>query len=212
MHLPIRAGALSLAATIVLAAAACSSSDTPPSGAASTGTQTGSASGSNAATAGDPCALITAADVKTALKQTVSDTDRYESIKDDTGTTTRCALTTDGKPLSGSGFDMLSELASGFTGQPLTSQPAASVGVILLTRTAPYDASAGDVDKLPPGSKTIAGVGSFALVLGVPAGGPGGIGFAQANPTTVVVVYDLEDRVVPAADMETLLRAVVARV
>ena len=117
-------------------------------------------------------------------------------------------MLTDGKPMTGAIFDNLSTIASGFTGKDLTNQSAANVGVIVVSGTAPYDASAGDTAKLPPGSKTIAGVGTFAVVLAVPAGG---IGFAQTSPTQMVVVYDLEDRSVPTAQMETLLRAAVSR-
>ena len=206
----VRVVALALAAGSVLLASACSANEpsaaTPATGAPSPAS---SASGGQAATTADPCALVTAADIKTAFGQTVSDTERYETTTDETGTTARCALITDGKPTTGAVFDDLSTLTSGFTGKALTSQPGASVGVILVTGTAPYDASAGDIAKLPTGSKTIAGLGTFAVVLAVPAGG--GIGFAQTSPTEMVVVYDLEDRVVPAAQVEALLRTAVSR-
>jgi hypothetical protein len=81
------------------------------------------------------------------------------------------------------------------------------VGVVLVTRTTPFDAADGDTSKFPSGSKTLTGVGTFAVVLGSPTGG---LGFAQTGPAELVVVYDAEDRAVGSGQMEALLRAAVS--
>jgi hypothetical protein len=71
------------------------------------------------------------------------------------------------------------------------------------------DVAAFETAKLPPGSKVLSGVGVFAVVMGLP--GSGAVGYALASPARGVLMYDLEDRRVPADQVEKLLRAAVSR-
>jgi hypothetical protein len=208
-----RGAGVTMAAVAALAGSACSGgadgAPTPTTSAApvSADLAGGPASAQAETAQSGPCGLLTAADVKTALGQAVRDLQRYETVSDDTGTIERCAFLTDGTPLGGPALDNLSMVATGFTGQDMPILTTANVGVIRITRTAPYDAAQGDTGKLPDGSKTLTGVGSFAMVLGV--SGSGGIAFAQTGPTGMLVVYDSEDRTIAAAQMEALLRSAV---
>jgi hypothetical protein len=218
MHVPIwvRSAVLTVAALAVLTSAACATSVTSapfapsaPSVAAGVSVAPVGPSGGEALASGDPCALVTAAEVNGTLSQTVTDTQRPEAWSDEVSITRECALATDGKPLSGAGFDALSTLVSGFTGEPLTNPSSAMVGVRVTTRSQPFDAANGDTDKLPLGSKVIDKLGTFAVVVGVSGGG--GLAFAQTSPTKTVVLYDVADRKVSVAQMEALLRLVVPR-
>lgn len=161
--------------------------------------------------AGDPCALVTPADVRAAFGQTVTAISRLDVEADaDGGTSQPCALATDGVPLSGTDFSAVSTAASGFTGQRLSDEPAtAAIGVRLMIKSGPLDVAAFEPEKFPAGSKVLSGVGVFAVVVGLP--GSGAVGYALASPTRGVLVYDLEDRRVPADEIEKLLRAAVSR-
>jgi hypothetical protein len=204
----VRVVVVALAAVAVSTAAACSGSGSDQNATPTVGATAVSAPTDEPGYGENPCASLTADDVRSALGQTVSDTQRYETTSDDTATVQRCALVTDGKPLAGTAFTNLSALATGFTGGDLPGHQAAAVGVILVTRTAPFNAADGDTSKFPAGSTTITGVGTFAVVLASPTGG---VGFAQTSPTVLVVVYDAEDRAVPESQMEALLRAAAAK-
>jgi hypothetical protein len=160
---------------------------------------------------GDPCALVTPEDVAAAFGQKVTAIVRLDIETDaDGGTSQQCALATDGVPLSGPDFSAVSTAVSGFTGKQFSGEPAtAAIGIRLMIKSGSVDPAAFETEKFPAGSKVLSGVGVFAVVLGLPS--PGAVGYALASPTRGVLVYDLEDRRVPAGETEKLLRAAVSR-
>ena len=168
-------------------------------------------SGAAAMPAGDPCALITPDDVRSAFRQTVTAIARLDVDTDDDGTVIQqCALATDGVPLAGADFMAVSNAVSGFTARRLSEEPAtAAIGLSLVVRSTSVDPGAFEVDKFPPGSSVVPGLGVFAVVMGMT--GAGGVAYVLTSPTKGIVIYDLEDRQVPAAEMEKLLRAAAAR-
>src|SRR5262249_4304686 len=104
----------------------------------------------------------------------------------------------------------VSAAASGFTGGHLTGEPAtAAMGGRLMIKSQPVDVAAFGPEKVPPGAKILQGGGGFGVVCGRPGSGAGGLSLGE--PTRGVLIYDLEDRRVPADQVEKLLRAAVSR-
>jgi hypothetical protein len=202
----------------LLAVGACTAADTPGTGqggtattAAATPTPGPTVAGEAAGAAGDPCALVTPADVQAAFGQKVLGIRRLAvDTSDDDRIAQECDLTTDGTPMSAVEFVGLSTVASGFTGKQLSTEPVtALVGICLMRLKTPIDPNNLDVEKLPDGAKVLPGVGIFAMVLDLSTGS---LGYAIASPTKAVIIYDADGRAVPEDGMEKLMRAAVARV
>jgi hypothetical protein len=216
MVLGIRRATVVLVTVAGFVLAACSPERPPAADAGAAATAPGGASnpdvsGATPMASGDPCALVTPADVRATFGQTVTAIARLDVETDADGATSQlCALATDGVPLSGPDVSAVSAVASGFTGGHLTDELAtAAIGVRLMIKSQPVDVAAFETEKFPPGSKVLSGVGVFGVVLGLP--GSGAVGYALASPTRGVLIYDLEDRRVPADQVEKLLRAAVSR-
>lgn len=204
----------------LLALAACGPNDTPSQtqSQASSGTtapsqtppsDTGAVTGEPVGPVGDPCALLTPADVKAAFGQDVLATKRLKPHTDEDGTTQQCAISTSGTPMDTSAFATLNAMASGMSGQNVDLPPVAAIGVVLASYSKPVDLSEWkSVGGLPPGSKQLTGVGLAAIIIALPKGA---VGFVVLTPTTGFYIYDLEGRAVPAAEMEKLLRAAAGR-
>jgi len=216
-----RPATLAAAAVILLALGACKSSDTAtpaPSGGgptATTGSAPAAGTGANTVTgepvgdAGDPCLLLTPADVQAAFGQTVSAVRRLKATTDEDGVSQQCVLVTSGPAMNGPGMAALSTMAKALGGQKVDAQPAsAAIGVTLVKRPTVMDMNdPGDGDPLPPNAKKLPDVGQGGVIISPPAGA---VGVALIDPHRGVYIMDLEGRAVPLAEMEKLLRAAVA--
>lgn len=228
----IRLGAAVVAVTL-LTAAGCKPADTAQPAPAGSGASAGNGAGNGASAGngggpaatkdaggavtgpaamagGDPCALLTPADVRAAFGQTVSKTRRLDASTDEDGTTQQCALVTNGTPMSGAAFGALSAMASGVSGKKVSAEPSGSaIGVTLMSLSRPATAEDLAAEEKPVGTKVIDGLGLFAAVFVLP--GDGGFAYGLASPTKGVIIYDLEGRKVAADDMAALLRAAMTR-
>lgn len=216
----LRAAVVLCGAAGLFALAACGPTDTPgqtPSnqaGATSAAPSqtappdTNAVTGEPVGSVGDPCALLTPADVKDAFGQNVLAMKRLGPHTDEDGTTQQCAISTNGTPMDGSGFAALSAMASGMSGQSIDLPPVAAIGVVRASYSVPADVSEFNAADLPPGSKKLSGVGLAAIVLALPKGS---FGMVVLTATTGFYIYDLEGRAVPTAEMEKLLRAAAGR-
>jgi hypothetical protein len=139
MVLGTRRAAVVLVTVAALILAACSQDRSPADGGATPATARGGASapevsGAAPMAGGDPCALVTPADVLATFGQAVTAVARLDVETDADGATSQlCAMATDGVPPSGPDVSAVSAAVSGFTGGHLAGEPAtAAIGVRLM--------------------------------------------------------------------------------
>lgn len=164
--------------------------------------------GASAGALGDPCALLTPADVTAAMGQHVLGIRRIAAQTDSDGQLSQqCVYLTDGTPMDVSSLAIVAGLSGGGTTPKLSG---GGIGVTLEKLDKPY--SKDDADPIPPSARLIPGLGDFALVIANPGGakGVGGAGIATKG-TTGVFMMDLEGRKVQQSELEALLRAIVGR-
>ena len=159
---------------------------------------------------GSACDYLTAADIQTALGETVSAT------KPGTGATagdgsqiSQCVLTTSGPALLGGAADSITAfIASLVGGQTNFDLSSGGVAVIVTNTATPVTASATGAP-LPSGAAAAPGVGKSAYAFPSPTGG--GLAVSQVSDTKTVIIVDLESKQVTADQLSTLLKAAVAK-
>jgi hypothetical protein len=199
--------------------AACSDSGTPT--AAGTATPAGTATATPAiAVSGSPvaspgasggaCALLTAADVKSAISENVTgSTSSGGASANDGSTVTQCVLSTDGPALLGGQAQSILAFVAGLAGQqPQIDLKTGGIAVIKTVTATPVTAAATGAP-LPTGAAAASGFGKSAYSIPSPTGG--GIAVSQVSDTVTVIVVDLEGKKVTADQLTTLLKAAVNR-
>jgi hypothetical protein len=216
-----RAIAVAMTPLMFLAVAACKSgapeaSSTTPgaaptSAAADQGGDSLTVTGEPAGTGGDPCALVTAADV-TAYGEAVKSMKRLKVSTDEDGTTQQCALVISGPPMAGPGIKALTAMGQAMGGDPnatgVDSAGSAVIGVVLQQLSKALDKGELGAGDLPPGAKIVTGVGDFGMVFPSPAVGGLAIGLKGQRGVWIMA---LEGKKLTTDQLEVLLRAAVSR-
>jgi hypothetical protein len=202
------------AATLLLAGCPSKSGPTPQtsgtSGSPPAATAGGLvAEGASPGTGGDPCALITAAEIQAAVGQSVTKITRLPVDSDSDGTSQQCLFATNGTPPSGAAAALLAQMAAGFGVGSGSSFTSAGIGVILHVAAGSGSPEPVDTSELPPGAKVIAGLGDFAVAVPSPLSAGGAAICAVGNRALIIIA--IEGRATPVDQLEALLRAGVPR-
>jgi hypothetical protein len=164
---------------------------------------------------GDPCALLTAAEVSSAVGFTVTGITRGKALTNDTGPSQNCVYLTNGPSLVGPLASALGAMA-GQDPTAVTNAVNAAGGVVGITLTGvdpsaatanPGDSGAGSTE---PGVtvKQIKDLGTYAAVITLPSGG---VAFA-AKGTTAIMIMVLIDGQISADGTEQMLRSAYGKV
>jgi len=224
-----RVAAVSLVATLSLLLAGCGPKDSSPtsSGTGPTASAAGGATtGTNAQgmavqgeTAigpfGDPCALLTAAEVGTATGFTVTAVTRGKVITSSKGPSQNCVYLTTGPSLVGPLAAALGAMA-GQDPTAVSGAVAAAGGLVGITLTGvdPSKATAASGNsgtgstEAGVGVKMLTDLGPYAAVISLPSGAAA---FA-AKGTTAITVMVLIDGKISADGTEQMLRSAYAKV
>lgn len=225
-----RIAVVSLVASLSLLLAGCGSKDPSPTASAASPTSSASATGGapdvtdaqgmavEGETAigpfGDPCALLTAAEVASATGFTVTGIARGEVINNDSGPAQNCVYVTDGPALAGPLASALGAM-SGQDPTALTNAVNAAGGLVGITLTGvdPDDIPTADdtgEDGGDPGITVtmLTDLGPSAAVVSLPNGSAG----VAAKGTTQVMLMVLIDGQTSAGGTEQMLRSAYGRV
>jgi hypothetical protein len=192
--------------------AACTGNATPSAGGTPTTAPTvGSSASAPSGGSGDPCTLLTAADVQSALGEKVTNsTGSTGATAADGSNVKQCVLSTDGPAPMGGGAQSILGFVAGLAGQqPNINLTTGGIAVLVTTTATPVTASATGLP-VPSGGSAAGGIGKSAYAVPAPTGG--GIAVSQVDDTTSVIVVDLEGKQVTADQLTALLKAAVARV
>ncbi len=210
-------GVVTLAAGMALMAGCTASgagSSTASTSNSSTSTSTSSSpdstlpSGVATVSSSAACNLITAADVQTAISESVTATKPLTGASAGVaGTIQECVLSTDGPAMDPTAAATLGAVATGLLGANSKGLDLSTGGIAILQVTTNSPVTASAVPTNLPGTVTsVPGVGQQAYVYATPLGG--GVGFVQTSPTNEVLVLDIEGKQVTNDQLTALVKAV----
>jgi hypothetical protein len=201
------------AATLAVSLAgltACTSSGLTSGGASptpSTGLSAGPLPGSGAVS-GSPgssaCDALTAADVQSALNESVTATNPLPGVSGVAGQLQECVLKTDGPPLAPQATATLKALAIAVMGDAASNLDLSTGGIVVVSASTPLSVTASPT-ALPSGVTAVPGIGQQAYVAAVTPGG--GLAFAQLTPNSAVLILDVEGKQVTEGQLTALLTA-----